>query len=439
MTTNNESKVEKLDGLKRQIEIRVSQKAVEDASQAELKKIAKTAKIQGFRPGKAPIKMIEQSHGPSVRYDALNKEVTKELDKAVREHDLRIAGKPEVVPKKGETSEEDLVFLAKFEIYPEVNLGDISSMNFTKFKTELGDSEINDTIEILRKQRTKFSKVDRESQDQDRVTVDFVGRIDGTEFEGGKADDFPFVLGVGAMLPEFEEAAKGLKAGEEKTFPLAFPEDYHGKEVAGKTAEFTLTMKEVAEPVLPEVNEEFAKSLGQTDGNVEKLKEEIKSNLERETNARTLARTKTSVWDELVSKVEMEVPKALVDMEIEDRIATIRQQLAQTKTPNADTLPIDGENFREESERRVKLGLIVAHIVENEDIQPTQEQVKAKIEEISKNYEKPQEFVAYCLTNREARSNIENSVLEDNVVDYFLSKGQVKEESIPFKELMGQK
>ncbi|ADU91064.1 trigger factor [Taylorella equigenitalis] len=438
MTTSNESKIEKLDGLKRQIELRVSQKAVDDAAQSELKRIAKTAKVQGFRPGKAPLKMIEQSHGPSVRYEALNKQVVDELDRIVREQDLRIAGRPDIKPKEGETSTEDFVFLADFEVYPEVDLGDVGSMNFTKFKSELGDSEINETIEILRKQRTKFNKVDRASQDQDRVTVDFTGKIDGVEFEGGKAESFPFVLGVGAMLPEFEEAAKGLKAGEEKTFSLAFPEDYHGKEVAGKTAEFTLNMKEVAEPVLPEVNEEFAKSLGQKDGDVEKLKEEIKANLERETNARLLSRTKKSVWDELASKVEMEVPKALVDREIEDHIATIRKQLAQTKTPNADTLPIEGETFRDESSRRVKLGLIVAHIVDTEDVKPTMEQVRARIEEISKNYEKPQEFVAYCLSNREARSNIENSVLEDNVVEYFLSKGKVTEESIPFKELMGQ-
>ena len=340
-------------------------------------------------------------------------------------------------PKEG-AAEGTVAFVAKFEVFPEITLPDFSTIEATRVTTEVGDEQVESTLDILRQQRANYEKVDRAAQDNDRVTVDFVGKIDGVEFEGGKAEAFPFILGQGRMLPEFEAAAKGLKAGEEKTFPLSFPEDYQGKEVAGKTAEFTIVMKEVAEPVLPEVNGEFAKSLGQADGDVAKLKEEILKNIQREAKARALARTKSNVFDALVKVSTFDVPKALITDEVNSRIAQTREELKARGMPNADTFEIPSAAFEAEADRRVRLGLLLNEVVEKENLRPTMDQVRARIEEFAQNYEKPEEVVAYYLSNKQSRADMENLVLEDNLVDFVLSKAKVTDSKVDFKEIMGQ-
>ncbi|HZJ97799.1 MAG TPA: trigger factor, partial [Oligella sp.] len=296
-----------------------------------------------------------------------------------------------------------------------------------------------DTLSILREQRADYQAEEgRVAQEGDRLLVDFVGKIDGEEFAGGKAEDFNFVLGRGMMLPEFEEAAQGLKAGEEKTFELNFPEDYQGQEVAGKTAEFTITVKEVAVPVLPEVDAEFAKSLGQEEGDVEKLREEILSNIKREGENRLMQRTKGAVLDVLVNAADFEVPTALVNNEIQERINGLRQEFASQGMQDFDFSQIPTETFKPEAERRVRLGLLVAEIVEKEKLQATPEQVRARIEEFAQNYEKPEEVVAHYLGDAQQRAGLEALVLEDNMINFILSQGKVTEETVPFKELMGQ-
>lgn len=429
--------VETLEGLERQVELVVSLEDIEKEVKTQLQRVARTAKVQGFRPGKAPLSVIERSHGPSVRYDVLNQKVGQAFDATVKAANLRVAGAPSIEPKEG-AAEGTVAFTAKFEVFPDVVVPDLAALEVTRVATEVGEAEVDSTLDILRKQRTTYSKVDRAAQDDDRVTVDFVGKIDGVEFAGGKADNFPFVLGQGRMLAEFEAAAKGLKAGEEKTFPLTFPEDYQGKEVAGKTAEFTITMKEVAEPVLPEVNEEFAKSLGQAEGDVAKLREEILKNISREAKARALTRTKTSVFDALAKASTFDIPKVLVNDDVKSRVAQAREELKMRGIPNADTFPIPEETFASESERRVRLGLLVGEIVEKENLRPTMDQVRARIEELAQNYEKPEEVVAYYLGNAQSRAEIENVVLEDNVVEFILSKAKVTDSKADFKEIMGQ-
>src|SRR5690606_19064832 len=292
------------------------------------KRVARTAKVQGFRPGKAPLSMIERSHGPGIRYDVINAEVGRALDKAITDAELRIAGTPELEPKTEGVEEGYMGFSATFEVDPEVSAPDLSTLQITRSNVEVGEAEVQRTIDILRKQRASYEpRDDRAAQDDDRVTLDFAGTIDGVAFEGGSAESFPFVLGQGRMLPEFETAVRGLKAGDTNTFPLEFPADYGGQEVAGKTAEFKITVTQVAEPVLPEIDTEFAKALGQAEGDVEKLLDDVRANIQREVKARAQARTKASVMDALAAASTFDVPKALVENDTANRVAEAREEL----------------------------------------------------------------------------------------------------------------
>lgn len=430
--------VEILSGLERRVDLVVSVADVEKEVQAQIKRVARTAKIQGFRPGKAPLAMIERSHGPGIRYEIINKEVGRSLDKAIEEAKLRVAGVPSLEAKTEGISDGVMAFSATFEVYPEVVAPDLTALHVKRANVKIGDADVQHTIDILRKQRADYRAGDgRAAVDSDRVTLDFAGAIDGQPFDGGSAEKFPFILGQGRMLPEFETAVRGMKAGESKAFPLQFPADYGSKEVAGKTAEFKITVTEVAEPILPEVNAEFAKSLGQAEGDVEKLLADVRANIGREVQSRAHARTKASVMDALVATCSFDVPKALVENDIKNRIAAAREELKQRGVPNSDTVPIPPEAFKTESERRVRLGLLVSELVSSAELQAKPDQVRARIEELAKNYEQPAQVVAYYLADRQRRAEIEAVVLEDNVVDLVLSKAQVNDEDISFDEIMG--
>lgn len=430
--------VQTLSGLERRVDLAVSVADVEKEVQAQLQRVARTAKVQGFRPGKAPLSLIERSHGPGIRYDVINSQVGRAFEQAIEGAKLRVAGAPNVEPKTEDVPEGTLAFTATFEVYPEVTVPDLSALSVTRYATAITDAEVDKTIDVLRKQRAVYEpREGRAAQDGDRVVLDFAGTIDGVPFEGGKAENFPFVLGQGRMLPEFEEAARGLKAGETKVFPLKFPDDYQGREVAGKTAEFTITVREVSEGVLPAVDAEFAKALGQAEGDVEKLKADIRSNLEREVKSRAQVRTKNSVMDALAEAAKFDVPKALVESDTQSRVAAAREELKQRGIPNADSMPIPAEMFSAESERRVRLGLLVSELVKQAQLQAKPEQVRARIEEFAQNYEQPAQVVSYYLSDRQRRAEIEAVVLEDNVVEHVLSKAKVTDEAVPFDQLMG--
>lgn len=429
--------VEVLDGLGRRINLQISVADVEKEVQAQLRQVARTAKIQGFRPGKAPISVIERRHGPGIRYDVINNELAKAFDEAARETGLRIAGAPSIESNEEGSNEETLAFFATFEVYPEIELPDLAELEVTRSVTEVGDAELEKTIDVLRQQRAEYEpREGRAAQDGDRVTLDFVGRIDGEAFDGGSAEGFSFVLGQGRMLPEFEEAAKGMKAGEEKTFELKFPEDYGGQEVAGKTAEFEIKVNEVAEVKLPEFDAEMAKQLGQEDGDVEKLKQEILENVKREVKARTQNLTKKSVMDALLKAAEFDVPSALVDREVQQRIAAARMELQQRGVPNAENMDLPAEIFKAEAERRVRLGLLIAELVEQAKLEATEDQVRARVEEFAQNYEQPDEVVHYYLSEPQRRAEVEAIVLEDNVVQHVLEHAKVSDEQIAFDQLM---
>ena len=431
--------VETLDGLERRIEVSVAMADVEKRVKEELKKVARTAKAPGFRPGKVPMSMLERSHGPGIRYDVINREVGRVLDESLTATGLRVAGAPSLEPKTDGVAEDILAFKATFEVYPQIDLPDLGGVEVSKAVCQVTEAEIDRTVNILREQRAEYvAEEGRAAQDNDQVKIDFVGKIDDVAFEGGTAQDFPFVVGKGRMLTEFEDAVRGMKAGEEKTFPLTFPEDYPGKDVAGKTAQFTVTVKEVGRPELPEVNEEFAKSLGQAQGSVEKLMADIRQNIEREVESRLQARTKNSVMKALLDQATFAVPKALVNGEVENRIAAAREELKQRGVPNAESVPIPPETFAEEAERRVKLGLMIGELINKNSLQAKPEQVRAKIEKFAQNYEQPAQVVSYYLSDRQRRAEIEAVVLEDNVVEHVLAGAKVTEQAVPFEELMGQ-
>jgi trigger factor len=430
--------VETLSGLERRVDLSVPVADIEKEVDSRLKRMARTAKMPGFRPGKVPMSMLSRSYGPELRMEVLNAKIGDALEKTVSESKLRLAGSPNVAPKTEGNDDSVVAFTATFEVYPDVELPDLSTLEVSKAKSDVGDAEIQRTIDILRKQRVTFvEREGRAAQDNDQVTLDFAGKIDDVAFDGGTAEDFAFVLGQGRMLPEFEEAARGLKAGETKTFPLAFPADYGSADVAGKTAQFTITIKKVEEGVLPEFDSEFAKQLGQAEGDVEKLRADIRGNLEREVSSRTLARTKASVMEALAKAVSFDVPKALVNEDAEKRIAAAREDLKQRGVPNADTMPIPADAFTAESERRVRLGLLINELIQAEGLKVKPEQIRAKIEEFAQSYERPEEVVRYYISDKARIAEVESIVLEDNVVQHVLAKAKVAEEQVSFDDLMG--
>ncbi|CAN5342969.1 trigger factor [soil metagenome] len=439
--------VETLDKLERRITIAVPLADVQAEVEKRLKARARTAKAPGFRPGKVPMKMVAAQFGYQVETEVLNDKVGRAFNDAANENKLRVAGYPKIEPKTGgDASDGSIKFDATFEIYPEFKIGDLSTAEVEKTRTEVTEAEINKTIDILRKQRVHFhvkgekgahgdGGSDQTAQNGDRVTIDFVGKIDGVEFQGGKADDYAFVLGEARMLPEFEAAAIGLKVGESKTFPMTFPEDYHGKDVAGKTAEFTVKLKKLEWGHMPEVDAEFAKSLGVADGDVKKMREDIKLNLEREVGGRVKSRTKESVMDALLAITQMDVPKSLVAQEVERLVESTRQDMAQ-RGMNVKDMPFPQELFTAQAERRVRLGLILAEVVSTNNLQASAEQVKAQVEDFAQSYEDPKEVLKYYYGDRRRLAEVEALVLEENVVNYVLSKSKVTEKLVAFDELM---
>ncbi|MGN6701419.1 MAG: trigger factor [Burkholderiaceae bacterium] len=440
--------VENLGKLERRITLTVPTEAIRSEVEKRLKARAKTARAPGFRPGKVPMKMVAAQYGYQVETEVLNDKVGAAFNEAASEHNLRVAGYPKIEAKGSENAPEgQIAFDATFEVYPEVSIGDLGGVEVERTTTQVGDAEIDRTIDILRKQRVHYhvkgehgahgdGGSDLTAQNGDRVTVDFVGRIDGVEFSGGKAEDYAFVLGEGRMLPEFEQATLGLKVGESKTFPLSFPADYHGKDVAGKTAEFTVTLKKLEWAHLPDIDAEFAKSLGIEDGDLDKMRADVKANLEREVNNRVKAKTKDSVMDALVKATELEVPKALVDQDVQRLAEMTRQDMAQRGMKVQD-MPFPPELFQPQAERRVRLGLILAELVKANNLQATPEQVKAQVEEFAQAYEDPQQVLKYYYGDRQRLAEVEALVLEENVVNYVLGKSKVADKPVTFDELMG--
>lgn len=388
--------VETLEKLERKITLTLPADVIQNEVAARLKRIARDVKMDGFRPGKVPMNVVAQRYGYSVHYEVMNDKVGEAFATAANEAQLRVAGQPRITEKEG-APEGQLAFDAVFEVYPEVKIGDLTGAKVEKLDASVDEAAIERTLDILRKQRRTFAQraQDQAAQDGDRATIDFEGKIDGEPFEGGKAEAFQFIVGDGQMLKEFEDAVRGMKTGESKTFPLAFPADYHGKDVAGKTADFLVTVKKLEAAHLPAVDEALAKSLGIADGTVEGLRADIRKNLEREVKFRLQARNKAAVMDALVAVAELDLPKSVVQSELDRLVEGARADLKQRGIKDAEKAPIPDELFRPQAERRVRLGLVVAELVKANELHAKPEQIKAHIEELAASYEKPADVIRW--------------------------------------------
>ncbi len=431
--------VETLEKLERKITLELPVAEIQKEVEARLKRLSKQVKMDGFRPGKVPLSVVAKQYGYSVQYEVMNDKVGQAFQSAAAEAQLRIAGAPRINEKEG-AAEGKVAFEAIFEVYPEVKIGDLSAAEVEKLSAEVDEAAIDRTLDILRKQRRTFVVRDEAGAAEagDRVTIDFEGKIDGELFDGGKAEGFQFLVGEGQMLEQFDAAVRGMKAGESKTFPLDFPADYHGKEVAGKTADFLVTLKKVEAQNLPAVDEEFVKSLGIEAGTVEALRADIKKNLEREVKFRLQARNKAAVMDALIANAELDLPKASVDAEVERLVEGARADLKQRGIPDADKAPIPAELFKDQAERRVRLGLVVAELVKANELHAKPEQLDAHIEEMAASYERPEEVVRWYKGDNRRLAEVEAIVIENNVADFVLGKAKVTDKAVSFEELMGQ-
>ena len=429
--------VETLEKLERRITLSLPAGDIDNEVQSRLRQLARTVKADGFRPGKVPMSVVAQRYGYSVQYEVVNDKVGRAFADAASQAQLRVAGAPRITQKQ-EAPEGEVAFDATFEVCPEVVLGDLAGVEVERVSAEVNDAAIDRTVEILRRQRRSFGLrgAGEEAAEGDRVTIDFEGKIDGEPFAGGKATDFQFVVGEGQMLEQFDKAVRGMKVGQSKTFPLQFPADYHGKDVAGKEADFLVTMTKIEAQHLPVVDDGFAKSLGIKEATVEGLRADVKKNLEREVKYRVLARNKGAVMDALVKAAELELPKALVAAEGERMIEAARADLKQRGMKDADSMPIPADAFQEQAERRVRLGLVVAELVRRHNLQARPEQLQAHIEELSQSYEKPAEVMRWYLGDRERMAGVEAMVVENNVTEYVLGQVKVVDKAMPFDELM---
>jgi len=429
--------VETLEKLERRITLTLAADTINNEVQSRLKRLARTVKADGFRPGKVPMSVVTQRYGYSVQYEVMNDKVGQAFQQATNEANLRVAGLPRITEKEA-APEGQMAFDATFEVYPEVKLGDLSAAEVERISTEVTEAAIDKTLDILRKQRRTFAQRAQAeaATDDDRVTIDFEGKIDGVPFDGGKAEGFQFIIGEGQMLEAFEKAVRGMKTGDSKTFPLQFPDNYQGKDVAGKEADFMVTLNKVEAQHLPEVNEALAKALGIAEGTVEALRADIKRNLEREVKFRVLARNKAAVMDAVAKNAELDLPSALVKGETDRMVESARADLKKRGIKDADKTPIPEEIFKPQAERRVRLGLVVAELVRANSLQAKPDQLQAHIEEMAQSYEKPFEVVRWYLSDRERMAEVEGVVIENNVTEYVLSKAKVTDKVLPFDELM---
>ena len=428
--------LETVSALERRLNASIPQQVISAQVAARLKQIGRTAKIAGFRPGKIPAKVLDQHFGGQARQEILGEALQRSFAEAVQAKELKVAGNPDFELKTNDLDAAEIEYSATFEVYPEVVLGDVSAESVECASYELSQDDVDNTVATLRKQRAIYSPVTRAAQNDDKVLIDFVGKLDGVVFQGGEAKDYPVTLGSGRMMPEFEAAIVGMNIGEVKSFDMTFPENYHGKDVAGKEVTFTITLNGVEGPVLPEVDAEFAKAVGVVDGDVAKLMEEIRGNLAREVDRRLKSRNKEAAMDALVKIAQFDLPKALVGWEMERLMQqTVKDMEQRGMTMKGMQLP--PELFRERAEKRVKLGLILGDLVEKFGLDAKPERIRALVEDYAQSFDQPEDVVRWYFADSSRLQEIENLVLEENVVEWVLARAKVTDKPVKFAELMG--
>jgi trigger factor len=426
--------VETTQGLERRMTVALPSEDIDSAVMERLQSLSKTTRINGFRPGKVPFKVVKKRYEPQVRSEVLGSMINRSYFDAVQQEKLRPAGQPDIVP--GENSEDDseagFSFVATFEVYPDFDPVFNDSIMVTRPLVSIEQSDIDEMLENLRKQRTEFTVVEREAQNDDQIVIDFVGRMDGEEFDGGEAEKAPLVLGSNSMIPGFESQLIGMKAGEEKTIQITFPEKYQAEHLAGKETEFDITVHEVKESTLPELTEDLIRTFGIEDGTLESLRADIRKNMERELKTRVENQVKTQVMDGLVELNPIDVPRSLVTEEIQRQ----REQLMQQMPADSDSSMLADELFTEQATRRVKLGLVVAEIIQRNEIKADAAAVRAQVEQMASSYQDPQQVIDYYYGNPEMLKNIEGLVLEDAVTTSVLDAATVSDEPTTFKDIM---
>lgn len=432
-----QSDVEILGPLERRLNVTVLQEKIESEVESRLKRLARTAKIHGFRSGKVPLKIVSQQYGPKVRQEVMGEVLQRSFGEAVLEQKLRVAGYPRFEAKEVTENTPQFEFSATFEVYPDVILGDLKSISIEQPAMQVSPADVDKAIEIMRKQRTQYDAVERPVMIGDRINIDYHGVIDGEEFDGGRANNFFLVLGEGQFLKDFEEPMLGMSTEQRKTFEVTFPVDYHNKEIAGKTATFEVKLNGVEKSRLLELNAEFAKLLGIADGDTEKMYGEVQANLEREVSKRIKTRVKEKVMQALLDTIPIETPRVLVALELDRLMQSARNDLKKRGMKIKD-VPLSPDLFQEQALRRVNLGLIMAELVKTYDLHAKPEQVRALVEDFAQSYENPGEMVKWQYSSKERLNEAESAVLEDNVVAWVLQKAKVVEKVVTFDELMGK-
>ncbi|MBS4098248.1 MAG: trigger factor [Sulfuricella sp.] len=425
-----------VNSLERQLDISIPMAMFEAEVGKRIQKLARSVKMDGFRPGKVPMKVVAQQYGYQVRQEVLGEAVQAGFSEAVRQQNFKVAGNPRIDGKPSPEGSQDMVFSAVFEIYPDVVVGDISVATIDRPDVSVSDADLDKTIDILRKQRVTYSVVERAAATADQVNIDYHGKIGSEDFKGGQAKGYKLVLGEGRALKDFEDAVVGMKAGETKSFNMTFPEDYHAKELAGKSVSFEITLNGVEEPALPAIDAEFAKSLGIEDGDLGKMRDEIRKNVEREVKRRIRTNLKEQAMKALVEAVSFDLPKALVEMEIERLQGYAAEQMGMS-AEKAATMSLPTAMFEEQAQQRVRLGLVLAQVVQANQIKPAPEQVRALVDEHAETFEQPEEVVEWYYASPERLSEVEAIALEDSVVNWVLEQAKVIDKAMSFDELMG--
>ncbi|HNG46255.1 MAG TPA: trigger factor [Agitococcus sp.] len=426
--------VENVSGLERRVKIAVPADQVEQAVNKKINQAARTIKMDGFRVGKVPLNVIKKRYGASIRAEALDDIIRDAYVSAIQQTELKVAGFPNIEPISFAEG-KDVEFAAVVEVYPEVTLGDFSALAVERPTSEVTDADVDTMIANLRRQRAKWEESAEAAADQDRLTIDFEGSVNGEKFEGGTAQDFAIVIGSKRMIPGFEEQLVGSKAGEETVITVTFPADYQAENLAGKEAQFKINVKKVVKPTLPELDATFLEAFGVKDGNVDQFRADVRKNMERELRNGIRAKVKSAVFDALVKANSIELPKALVAEEINRQ----RQQaIQQFGGKNAQIKPemLPDELFKEQSERSVALGLLVSEIIRANEITVDAERVRALVDEVAQSYEQPEEVVKWYYSSKEQMAQVQSAVLEDQVVDLVLAKAQITDKAVGYEELL---
>lgn len=426
--------VESAGGLQRKLTVAVPEDTIEQAVQTRLQNLTRTVKIKGFRAGKVPMKVVKQHYGIQVRQEVLGEVIQSSFYEAVSREKLRPASSPNINTQQAEAG-QGLEYTATFEVYPEIELADIAGTKIEKAVSEIAESDLDEMIDTIRKQQIQWEMADKAAAAGDQITIDFKGIIDGEAFDGGTGQDMAVEIGKGHMIKGFEEGLVGLKANDEKTLELTFPAEYHAKDLAGKDVQFEVKVKQVEIAKLPEVDEELAKKMGVADGSIEKMRADVKSNMQRELDARLKNTVKQAVMDKLLETNKIDIPEALIQQESEVLLKQMQNNLMQ-QGMQQNQLSMDASMFKEQAERRVALGLIMSEIVKQQEIKADAGKVRSYIEELASSYEKPDEVIQWYYGNKQNLAEVESMVMEGQIVDWVLGQATVQDKPVPFNKLM---